>query len=60
VEIDGPRHAYARKRGFTQRRDEHCAWLAACEVRWDLMSQGAAEEEDDEIMQDFRDLIKGL
>jgi hypothetical protein len=30
VEIDGPRHAYARKRGFTQRRDEHtCAWLTA-------------------------------
>jgi hypothetical protein len=30
VEIDGPRHAYARKRGFTQRRDDAC-WLTACE-----------------------------
>jgi hypothetical protein len=46
VEIDGPRRAYARKRGFTQRRDEHtCAWLTACEVvRWDLMSEQRRRE----------------
>jgi hypothetical protein len=57
--IDGP-HAYARKRGFTQRRDEHLRLAHGMRVRWDLMSREQQKKGDDEIMQDFRDLIKGL
>jgi hypothetical protein len=61
VEIDGPRHANARTRGFTQRRDEHLRLARGVRVvRWDLMSQEQQKKRDDEIMQDFRDLIKGL
>jgi hypothetical protein len=42
VEIDGPRHAHARTRGFTQRRDEHLRLAHGVRVvRWDLMSQGS-------------------
>jgi hypothetical protein len=59
VEIDGPRHVHARTRGFTQRRDEHPAHSRASGALGPDVT-GAAEERDDEIMQDFRDLIKGL
>jgi hypothetical protein len=59
VEIDGPRHANARTRGFTQRRDEHLRLARGVRVvRWDLMSQEQQKKRDG-IMQDFRDLIKG-
>jgi hypothetical protein len=51
--------AHARTRGFTQRQDEHLRLAHGMRVvRWDLMSQG--QKKDDEIMRDFRDLIRDL
>jgi hypothetical protein len=60
VEIDGPRHANARTRGFTQQRDEHLRLARGASGALDPDVTGAAEERDDEIMCRTRDLIRGL